>query len=97
MSSPGPSHDFKFLDESEWRVLYLVDEKGSQHPDQASIIPPDRNPDSVPKIKFGPDDLKILVFPDQKTRQMALEDDEILEWFNRKIPIIATVDECLHF
>lgn len=80
-------HDFKYFDENEWRVLY-------EGRDQKGVTPPNKNCDKVPKIQFTSDDLKIIIFPDDNTRQKALLDNQIYEWFERKIPIMATVEEC---
>ena len=46
-----------------------------------------------------PADLKVLVFPDDPTRAMALEDEVIMGWFGDPpdLPIMATVEECLSF
>jgi hypothetical protein len=93
MTEP-PSHSEKFdnFDEGEWRILFMNDDK--QQPNVISCVD---NMCPVAKVRFGPCDLKILIFPDAGTRKMALRNDEILQWFGRKIPIMATVKECLHF
>ncbi|HGJ64906.1 TPA: hypothetical protein ENS27_05885 [bacterium] len=90
-----PSHDFRFLDESEWRILYWGKDDSSDI--LPNIIPSKANSDNVPKIKFEPKELRVLVFPDEKTREISLNDDEIFNWFGRNIPIMATVEECLNF
>jgi hypothetical protein len=91
MSNCKDPHDFEFLDESEWRILYL------EHNNQENVVFLGKDNDPPAKITFGPDDLKVLIFPDPKTREMALNDDDIFGWFGRKFPIMTTVEECLNF
>ena len=57
------------------------------------------------KIEFDPCDLKILILPDDKTRQQVLNPKDavgkyILDWLlesHTGLPVIATVKECLQF
>ncbi len=57
------------------------------------VKPPDA------KIPFKPSDLKVLILPDNKTRQQVMSDQNFLEWFGEPpdFPIIVTVEECSHF
>ena len=50
-------------------------------------------------IPFTAVDLKVLIFPDNKTRKEAFKNKCILEWFGspRNYPIMATVKECMQF
>jgi hypothetical protein len=89
---PGRSEEFENLDEAEWRILLMNNKK-----QQPNVVPCRNNMRPTAKVRFGPCDLKILIFPDEGTRKMALETNGILEWFGRNIPIMATVRECLHF
>lgn len=90
--SPEHSEKFDNFDEGEWRILFMNDDE-----QQPNVVPCGDNMCPIAKVKFGPCDLKILIFPDAGTRKMALANDEILQWFGRNIPIMATVNECLHF
>ena len=51
------------------------------------------------KIPLKPSDLKVLLFPDERTREMASADPDIRRWFGDppEFPVIATVEERLHF
>jgi len=82
-NEPG---DFMNLDESEWRIVY-----GRQ-----KNITDDKNEDHVHKIKFEPENLKVLILPDEITRQKALS--HIQKWLSGlHLPIIAIIEECLQF
>ena len=82
-NEPG---DFMNLDESEWRIVY-----GGQ-----KNITDDKNEDHVHKIKFEPENLKVLILPDEITRQKALP--HIQKWLSGlHLPIIAIIEECLQF
>jgi hypothetical protein len=55
-------------------------------------------------IPFAQKDLKVVIFPDDKTRKQALSEaypgKYIVKWLFREpgnVPIIATINECLHF
>jgi len=72
---------YEFLDEAEWRVVLLADDKNKI-------------------LNFKQQDLKVLIFPDPKTREMALWDPDIRKWLFKvppNFPVIATVEDCLHF
>ena len=89
----SPKHDFQFLDEAEWRIVW-TDRKFYEG---KLVATGKENPKF--KITFKPTDLRVLIFPDSKTRQQALADSDILKWFGEPpdFPIMATVDECIHF
>ncbi len=84
--------DFKNYDESEWRILLMEDNE--RHQPKVKLY----NGDNPPaKITFDPNDLKIIIFPDHKTRQMAFNDSYVVSWLGKNIPIMATIEECLYF
>lgn len=84
--------DYRNFNESEWRVLYYANEQ-----EKVTFLEKDNTP--VAKITFEPAELKILILPDDLTRQMALKDSVIIDWFGNPLdlPIIVTVEECLQF
>ena len=77
-----------FFEEMEWRLVY------DEHP-QNKHFTPDRR--GVYRLKFNPTDVRVLVFPDEDTKSMALGDQELRQYFSTHIPIIATLDECSSF
>ena len=88
-------HGFEFLDEAEWRIVYTDPREGEE--EKINWFGPGF--ETPAKIPFKPTDLRVLIFPDSKTRQQALADSDILKWFGEPpdFPIMATVDECIHF
>jgi hypothetical protein len=97
MSDNKCPHDFKYLDEAEWRIVYM-------HTDLEKIKEKflfcGWNKHPVSRILFCQNDLKILVLPDEETRKLALMDSDIRGWLFKnphELPIITTVKECSHF
>lgn len=94
MSECKSPRDFQYLDEAEWRIISTVRRVEERKINWFGL---ENTPPA--KIPFKPCDLKVLILPDNKTRQQVLSNKNILEWFGEppNLPIIATVDECLHF
>ena len=93
MSECTCPHDFQNLDEAEWRILH---ETGGS---QDKIIFDGKDKEPPARITFEPADLKIIVFPDDHTRSMALSDQVIMDWFGDPpdLPVMTTIEECLQF
>jgi len=78
-----------YYDEMEWRIVY------------------DENPgnpyfrkgkdDGVYRFAFDASDVKVIIFPDEKTKLHSLDDTEIQINFSRHLPIMATLEECKNF
>lgn len=109
-------HDFKYLDEAEWRIPAIVSGRPEVDPpieyldnEAAKRMYRERTGKEPPTalIKFYPTNLKVLILPGEKTRDLAFKDPRVLKWFKvkdpdscclgYKIPVIATVEECLGF
>lgn len=100
MSECKCPQDFTLLDESEWRIVAPVDEKDKKFAYlKNGDYPDDPNKKQPPaKIPFDQSELKIIIFPDNPTRKMALNDKDIKDWlFTENVPIITTIEECLQF
>ncbi|HBM15023.1 MAG TPA: hypothetical protein DD381_01525 [Lentisphaeria bacterium] len=85
--------EYPYYDELEWRIIdfrKLLDEE------KIKQVGKDKNGNSVFRILLKPEDIKIMVFPDDKTRDMALLDNFIRD-SRRKNWIITTLDDCEHF
>ena len=89
MSKPD-QQDLKLYEEMEWRVVN-VDRLES---DPAYIDVVDQ---SESRLRVGPCDIKLIVFPDDATRMLALHDDTLAEYFGKDWPIVTTLAECEDF
>ena len=107
MSESKDDREFKLLDEAEWRIPYTsrMEEEGAVQKiyGYEQLRTQECRPACM--IPFTRRDLKVLIFPDDKTRRQALDEKTdtgkcIVKWLLRDpadVPIIATVDECLQF
>jgi hypothetical protein len=81
--------DFRFLDENEWRVVYtpLQVEAGN-------ILPTGKSKPAF-RLRLGPEDIRIIVFPDYDTRAMALSDPIVSSIIEKgKAILLLTLEEC---
>jgi hypothetical protein len=82
--------DFNYYEEMEWRVVHLHCLEGK------FIMPIDKNLGTY-RLKFTPDDVKLIVFPDSETKEMALRDAFFVDYFKQFQPILATINDCVNF
>jgi len=104
MSDEGTGHKFQLLDEAEWRIPYTTSMERKQMIQRTGL---DDLTEPFCKIPFTQSDLKVLILPDDKTRELALDDNgkdnagrKIGNWLfedRTNVPIIVTVKECLKF
>lgn len=83
------SDDFVYYDELEWRIVHL-----DRLESEGRITVQDRN-EHIFRIKLERDDVKALVFPDKRTKDIALENRDIVGLINK--PICVTMDDCENF
>ena len=98
MSTPDKEDDdFVYLDEHEWRIIIvesLIEREGiisaGNPTDIANQVPGAYN------ILLQPDDLKILIMPDDRTKQLVLASKDINEWFGCSDiwPPLLTLADC---
>jgi len=75
-----------YYEEMEWRIVHHARDK--------NIIDTGRG---VHRLKFKPNNLKIIIFPDEDTKQLSLKDDYIKNYLSEHMPIIATLHDCGNF
>lgn len=88
MSAPRGSEDFAFLNEHEWRVLRVP-----RLETKTEMVRVDgENPDLLALILM-PEDLRILVFPDRRTQELAGEREELPPIIERRpvAPVMLTL------
>jgi len=99
MSDEDCKYPYQRLDEAEWRIPWPTNFPNVDPPmvDVNRPLPLDtirKNPAAL--IPFYPRDLRILILPDECTRKMVYDDQEIMDRFGKERPCIKTVEECLN-
>lgn len=83
------SDNLQYYDESEWRITHLP-----QLEESGALIPKDRK-NYIYRIKLSKKDIKTIVFPDKRTKTLALNNQNIIE--NIDNPICVTINDCINF
>lgn len=81
--------DLEYYDELEWRIIHLERLEGRY----INVV--DRL-NNIFRVILKPEDIRLIVFPDDATRAMALSDLR-LEPLVTNSPIFVTLDACAHF
>jgi hypothetical protein len=82
--SNGKGEDY--YEEMEWRLVH--DEKSTHFVSSKS---------NIYRLKFAASDIKVIILPDEITKQQSLGDEFIRKYFSEHLPIMATLDECKNF
>lgn len=84
------SPDLMYYEEMEWRIVHLDRFEGRY------ISVEDRT-NNIFWLNLKPEDIKILIFPDSLTQDLALKDNFIINFFDSHLPMITTLKECGNF
>lgn len=94
--SNGKSEDSKdyedYYEEMEWRLVH------DESPDNRHFSRGDDN--GIHRLEFktqDTQDIKAIIFPDERTKQMSLQDETIRKYFSEHMPIMPTLDDCSDF
>jgi hypothetical protein len=85
-----------YYDEMEWRMVLWKAQSGDppvQMPDPDWV----RRVGSTAYFRFKPEDIVIIVAPDEKTRKAILADSEMKEHFKSHLPMMVDADNCNQF
>ncbi|MEX0727135.1 MAG: abortive infection system antitoxin AbiGi family protein [Planctomycetaceae bacterium] len=86
--------DFTYLNEQEWRIVHTYKQvTAGKLVDTGVPHPPFR-------IPLQSSDVRLIVFPDGKTRMKARSDSRLGAWLQASAPagpILLTIQECEHF
>jgi hypothetical protein len=92
MTTANGEEDFSYLNEQEWRIVhsYLLENK--------KIIPTGKQKPKY-RITLKPEDVKLIVFPDEKTRNLGYKHCRFSKWvkYLEAPPIMVTLEECGYF
>jgi len=86
--SNGKTEDY--YEEMEWRLVY----------DESPVnrhFSKDDSAEDVRRLKFQASDVKVIVFPDEHTKRMALGDETMRKHFSGYMPLMTTLDDCSNF
>ena len=81
--------DENYYEEMEWRIVY------DESPNNKHFTKGNGN--GVHRLKFAVHDIKVIIFPDEDTKQLSLKDEAIRKYFSEHMPIMATLEDCSNF
>ena len=85
--------DYTFYEEMEWRIVHTnrLQEKNYCYVQDKNL--------HIYRLKVSPKDIRIIIFPDDDTKQMAIKDKDnrFIKFFKDDFPIITTVEDCKNF
>ena len=76
-------------DEFEWRMVLC--KLNNKYSDWIKLE------GNTPYFRFPPEKVSIIVFPNEETRKLILNDDQMDKYFNKHIPMIIDADDCDQF
>lgn len=89
MSEPSQDNLINY-DEMEWRMV-LCSLSGHNYSDWIHFE------GDTPYFKFSPNDVSIIVAPDEQTRRAILDSTEMKTYFNLHLPMMVDADKCSQF
>jgi hypothetical protein len=91
--SDEQTDNYQYLDENEWRIVATRDFADTRSIRSSS---PDRQGYNV---LLSPDDVKLVVFPNDTVRGRAAQEKQVADWFRPlgRHPTFITISECLQF
>jgi hypothetical protein len=89
MSKPK-EQDLQFYEEMEWRIVHNI------HLDKNHIKVEDAS-GYIYRLTLEPKDIKIIVFPDHETKEMAVKDSDISGFFKQGFPMMTPLSDCNSF
>jgi hypothetical protein len=78
-----------YYEEMEWRLVY------DENPNNKHFIKGEV--EGSYRLRFKASDIKVIIFPDEKIRQMSFENEAIRKNFSEHMPIMVTLDDCCNF
>jgi hypothetical protein len=85
--------DFTFLNEQEWRIVHTHKQTDLERIFETDVQQPKY------KISLQPNDIRIIVFPDDQTRIKARKDPRLTNWLQDPTTsnaVLLTIEECEH-
>jgi len=96
MSDKDCKYAYQRLDEAEWRIPWTTNlEKVKVDPRMVNVNPPKSKVKPTARIPFFAKDLKVLILPDECTRKMVCDNQEIMDRVGNERKI-TTIEKCLN-
>lgn len=89
MSERANDLGYLLYEEMEWRIVH-----SNTFEQYFTAVDINKH---IYRASFQPQDIKILVFPDYDTKEMAMERKEIKDFFGNHFPMMTTIKDCLNF
>ncbi len=83
------SDDLIYYDELEWRITHL------KRLEDENLITIQNQDSHIYRVPLKKDDIKVIVFPDKKTKSKAFNNEIFISLINN--PICVTIDDCENF
>ena len=78
--------DEDYYEEMEWRIVHHAKDEFIKNVGEG-----------VHRLKFEATDLRVIIFPDEDTKQLLLKDHYIKDYLFKHMPIMATLEDCSNF
>ena len=78
----------EYYEEMEWRLVHNESSTNNHFIAKGH---------GVYRMKFTSRDTKVIIFPDEDTKQLALEDSIIKKYISKHTPMMATLEDCDNF
>lgn len=88
--------ELKYYDEMEWRVVHIDGLTGPNNYIQDYDEKTDGG-DKFYRLKVLPEDIKLIVFPNNLTLKTALKDKEFCSYFSAYVPNFIALKDCKNF
>jgi len=89
MSPDGKGNGDELYEEMEWRLVHDGSLANTHFAQDTG--------NDVYRLRFEPRDIKVIIFPNETTQQMALQDKTLSDFFAKHMPIMATLEDCSNF
>ena len=83
------SDELVYYDELEWRITHL------NRLDMENYLKVQDRDNHIYRIHLAKDDVKVIVFPDKRTKTKAFKNNDFLKLVDK--PICVTIDDCENF
>lgn len=77
-----------YYEEMEWRLVH------DGRSDNRHFVADGHD---VYRVRFAIRDIRVIIFPDEGTKQLALDNDIIKKHFSEHMPMMATLEDCDNF
>ena len=85
----GSKKYINYYDEMEWRLVY------GENSDRSRAWTNPRRGEH--RVRFDASDVKVIVFPNDRVKQLTLDDADMKNFFRTHQPNLVMLKDCAHF